>query len=589
VITLGLSGLPYAQQVYLRQNPGVDRISERVCQGLDSAAGLVIDGEVVAAAAEERFTGEKGTGAFPANAIDYCLREAGVGPNEVTMVAHGFAYDECRRLLRTDPRYFDEVLSGQTVVAELAKHGWTDVADRFHPVRHHVAHAASAFHPSGFDEALVVVSDGMGELDALSVFTGRAGTLNRVHHQDVSQSLGILYSLCTRFLGFAFNSDEYKVMGLAAYGDPGRYAPVFDRLVGLRAGAVEIDWPWTGLGAGTAGYPGAMGYLAGVAGFPARRGDAVVGPEHADFAAALQKRLAEVLTGLVSHWVGATGRQQVCLAGGTFLNCRANQDIAALPSVADLFVQPAAGDDGTAIGAALHVDAENASPRRSRERRRFNPFLGPAYPTEHVARVVEAAVDIGAVTAERIDDVEDYLRLAAADIAADRIVGWFHGRMEFGPRALGNRSILALPAGAAVKDRINALVKLREPFRPFAPALLEDEYDRLFEGRPLDPTAYMLCTATARDAARELVPGAVHDDGTSRVQVVPASLNPLFHRLLRKVQAATGVGCVINTSLNIKGQPLIMAPETAIKLFTGTGLDRLYLAGYRLSKPVGQA
>lgn len=583
MIVLGISGLPFAQDHLRRTTPGLDQLDERICQGLDSAAALVVDGRVIAAAAEERFSGEKGTGRLPVGAIDYCLRTAGIERRAVDVIAHGFNYDRFRRAFAKSTEYFDAVLSGRTVVDALTDAGWQDVQSRFHSVDHHVAHAASAAHPSGFESALCVVSDGMGETESLSVHRFADGGLHKLGSQSIVDSLGLLYSICTRFLGFQFNSDEYKVMGLAAYGNPDPYRALFEKLTRFdnARGVIKVDWPRGCLTDPERGYPAARAFLEEAA-FKPRPVDGQVHAEEADFAAALQARLTELLTDLVGHWLERTGERDLCLAGGTFLNCKSNQTLSELPGVDRIFVQPASGDDGTSLGAALHLAGERdrvvANPVG------FDPYLGPGYSAEQVRAELEARAADAGLGWEYLGVTEDYFARAAEDLAADRIIGWFHGRMEFGPRALGNRSILGLPNGDRIKERINGLVKFREPFRPFAPAVLDEDCDTVFDTRGLDPTSYMLCTARVREEHKPAVAGIVHADGSARLQKVRKDLNEVFWTLLAALKQRTGLGCVVNTSFNVKGQPLIMDPGTAIDTFRRIGLSCMYIEGFRVWK-----
>jgi carbamoyltransferase len=583
VLALGLSGLPFSQQAYLRDNPGIDPADSRICQGMDSAACLVGDGRIIAAAAEERFTGEKATGAFPANAIGYCLSEAGVRPRDVGIIAHGFNYDRFRRFFLHNLKQFDEALSSQTVIGELSRNGWDHVAERFRPVDHHLAHAASAYYASDFGEALSVVSDGMGEIVSLTVHHVRDGDFRQLHSQGIATSLGILYSLLTRFLGYTFNSDEYKVMGLSAYGDPSRYASFFAELLAEQDGRIKVGLPRAALRHPAQGYPDAMTYLGRSLGVARRNPAEEVRDVHADIAASFQARVTAVLTALVGHWLGQTGADSVCLSGGTFLNCVANGAIAQLPQVKRLFIPPAAGDDGTAIGSALYA----ASTRLTAP---YTPYSGPRYDSADVAKALKTVTaETAGLEWSLVSDLEQCLDLAARDIANDLIIAWFAGRMEFGPRALGNRSILALPGGRDIKDRLNHAVKLRESFRPFAPAILDSDYDEFFTGRALSPGRYMLVTVQARPERAAEIAGAVHVDGTARVQVVRRDENELFWRLLRKVKERTGIGCVINTSFNVKNQPIIRDPETAVRSFGTMALDRLYIEGYRVSPTAARA
>jgi carbamoyltransferase len=576
MIVLGLSGLPRSQDYRRRLHPDVSALDERICQGLDSAAAIVVDGRLVAAASEERFTGDKGTGALPVNAIAYCLQAAGVGPDDVDLVAHGFDYDRFKRAFVLQGEYFEQVLTGRTVIDGLTAAGWTRVEERFRPVEHHVAHAASAVLPSRADSALVVVSDGMGETESLTVQRFADGRLEKLHSQPIAASLGLLYSIATRFLGFQFNSDEYKVMGLAPYGDPQRFRPVFEKLAHFdpERGGVAVNWPSGSLADAEQGYPHALAYLAEQS-FTPTPPDGDIHRDEADFAASLQERLTEVLVQLVEHWLERTGERTLCLAGGTFLNCKANQSLANLPQVEAMFVQPASGDDGSAVGAALQVAAENGEKIDSGVP--FDPYLGPGYGVEDVRRALEARPDLSWTY---LGESDEYFERAAADIAADKVLAWFSGRMEFGPRALGNRSIIARPNGDRIKERINSAVKFREAFRPFAPAVLDEDRDRLFITKGLDPDLYMLATAQVRPEARETVSGITHSDDSARIQTVRDDINPVFARLLREVKASTGTGCVVNTSFNVKGQPLIMDPVTAIDTFSRIAIDRLYIEGY---------
>jgi carbamoyltransferase len=576
MIVLGLSGLPNAQEDHLREHPDAEPIDRRICQGMDSAACLVVDGEIIAAAAEERFTGHKGTGALPVNAIAFCLEQAGMAPDDVDVITHGFDHDRFRRYFNRTPGYFDRVLSNRTVVDGLVAAGWRDVESRFRPVVHHLAHAASAYHVSGFDSALSIVSDGMGEIVSLTVQRITADGVEELHSQGLKTSLGLLYSIVTRYLGYTFNSDEYKVMGLSAYGAPQRFAWFFQGFLRHEEGRIEVDWPRGALARGPEGYPVAMAFLEESLGVPRRTPGEEVSDVYADIAAAFQARFTDVLVALVRYWTDHTGLDSVCLSGGTFLNCLANEAIAGLPGVRALFIPPGASDDGTAVGAALHV--------AGRFRGVYTPYTGPGYRPDEVEVALKSARSAGSP----VDWIEhgftdEYYDLAADDIVADRLIAWFAGRMEFGPRALGNRSILALPNGKDIKNRLNRVVKLREGFRPFAPAILDSDYAEVFENPAADPARYMLCTARVRPGQAARISGAVHVDGTARVQIVRREDNEAFWTLLHRVKRRTGLGCVINTSFNVKDQPIIASPELAVAGFASMSLDRLYAEGFRVS------
>ncbi|WP_387690491.1 carbamoyltransferase [Photorhabdus sp. RM71S] len=578
MVILGISGLPNAQRFLRENNPEVSKLDERICQGVDSAACVIIDGKIVAAAAEERFMGEKGTGRFPANAINYCLAEAGLMQDDIQVIAHGFNYDNYRRFFMSNEALFEEVFSGKTVINALADKGWQNIESRFQGVDHHLAHAASAFYPSGFPSALCVISDGMGEIESLSVYLAKGQQFQKLYSQPISSSLGIFYSICTRFLGFVFNSDEYKVMGLAAYGNPERYRDIFNELAQFDAesGTIQINWLPKAFDNAEYGFPGAMAQLSDMFGFTPRSEDNILLDVHQDFAAGLQEKFTLLLKQLVTYWLQKTGETSLCFAGGSFLNCKANQVLCQLDGLENVFIQPASGDDGSALGAALFVAGgyhNDVDPC-------FNPYLGPRFSTDEVRNVLFRHGGNAGMKWRYLGLNDDYFVSAAKDIAEDKIIAWFHGRMEFGPRALGNRSILALPTGERIKDRINSTVKFREAFRPFAPAILDEDCDTIFETRNLMPTRYMLCTAKVKPEMMGPVSGIVHADGTARIQLVERTFNATFWRLLKEVQKITGYGCLVNTSFNIQGQPLIMSPEIAIETFLKTSLDKLYIEGF---------
>jgi carbamoyltransferase len=423
----------------------------------------------------------------------------------------------------------------------------------------------------------------MGEIESLTVFHAQGREFKKLHSQPVKKSLGLLYSICTRFLGFAFNSDEYKVMGLAAYGNGARYAKAFDTFTQFdpRTGSINVSWPQEALAHAEMGYPAAMEFLAATFGMEPRSGADDLLDCHADFAAALQEKFSALLQSLVAFWLDRSGESKLCLAGGSFLNCKANERICNLPAVKQAFIQPASGDDGTALGAALYQSViAGESPLHD-----FTPYLGPAYPSEDIRKILNDVSTKLGLKWRYMGLCDAYFEEAANDLANDKILAWFHGRMEFGPRALGNRSILARANGNSIKDRINRLVKFREPFRPFAPAVLDTDCDHLFESKKHQPTKYMLCTARVREHAMQTVSGVAHADGSARIQIVDRASNDIFWRLLTEVKKICGYGCAINTSFNVKGQPLIMSPDVALSTFNDIALDKLYMEGFVVWKP----
>ncbi|PHM61676.1 carbamoyltransferase family protein [Xenorhabdus ishibashii] len=582
MIVLGLSGLPQAQKWLTDSYPNINPLDTRICQGLDSAACIVVDGKIIAAAAEERFTGIKGTGQFPQEAIAYCLQSAGVTKDEVDIIAHGFNYNAYRRFFISpaDKTMFDAVYRSETVISMLEQDGWTSVKKRFRPVDHHLAHAASAFFPSGFNSALCIVADGMGETESVSIFNCHDDKLERLSSQSISSSPGICYSICTRFLGFMFNSDEYKVMGLAAYGNPEKYSAFFEKFICFddNNGQIVIRWPQGALKSAAEGYPHAMAWLQTSTGLTPCTSSDELSNSHTDFAAALQKRFAEIFCHLTSWWLSKTGHTHLCLAGGVFLNCRVNQQISTLPAVSDMFIQPASGDDGSALGAALACLKYDYKGERL-----FSPYLGPSYTDEDITAILKE-LKYKDLSVSHTGLSNQYFESAAQAIKDDLIIAWFNGRMEFGPRALGNRSILALPSGKNIKERINRTVKFREGFRPFAPAVTDECLEQIFDVKHLTPYYYMLSTTNVREGMVGAVSGVIHTDGTARTQVVSGRFNPVFYRLLQEVSKKTGYGCVVNTSFNVKGQPLILDPRTALETFMNTSLDKLYLQGFIVCK-----
>ncbi len=579
MIVLGYSGLD-ASVRHAREDSDLRPGEERIVQGLDSAAALLIDGRVVAAAAEERFSFEKHTNAFPRESILYCLKTAGLSPDEVDLVAHGFAFSRHAHLLSAGKRY-EQVLDPQRQI-ELF-HDKLDLplpVEKFFSVPHHLAHAGSCCFPSGLDEALCVICDGVGEIESLSVYAFRSGGFELLDRFLAKDSLGILYGLVTLHLGFQFNADEYKVMGLAPYGDPERFRSFFDSIIEFRDhGRYSVDL--TGFDGNNAPY---------YRGFLRHLADTVIDrpqtserlpQRHCDFAAAAQECLEKLLFHVIAHWRQRTGLRTLCMAGGVALNCTFNGKLLDSRMFDQIYVQPAAGDDGTALGAAM-IAARHAGEVLSPANHREIPFYGPSYSAEAIAAAVARegggldVADLGSPWAAAAD--------AAKALAEGEIIAWFQGRMEFGPRALGNRSILANPLLPDIKDRLNAVIKLREGFRPFAPAVAAERAAEYFDFVPSPMFDTMLATCHTRPEWRHRLPGVTHVDGSARMQTVDAARNGLFHRLIGCFGQLTGVHCVVNTSFNLRGQPVRVSPSVAIETFRKVRLARLYLGSLRLSK-----
>ncbi|MGH9466715.1 MAG: carbamoyltransferase family protein [Terriglobales bacterium] len=580
---LGVSGLENAVPFKMRQWPQLDGREYRICQGQDAAAALVVDGEIVAAAAEERFTRRKHTGAFPVHAIEYCLREAGIEPGELDEIAHGFDYEPYRHIYSMDApsrALYEEVFSNEALLAQARRDLPEISAGQVHRVPHHVAHAASAALTSGWDECLVVVNDAMGEVQSLSVYRWAGGQLERLIELPVGDSIGILYSLITLHLGFDFNSDEYTIMGLAPYGDPARFRAFFDEAVQLCAnGALRI--PMLRLNRTREEretYAATRAHLDAHL-VPRRAPEGELAQEHQDVAAALQECLDRAVLHVCEYFGKQSGLRRLALAGGVALNCSTNERLAASGWFDEVYIQPAAGDDGSALGAALQRAAQAGE---ARSRRMPVPLLGPAYGP---ARIAEALRGYGGrVRARGFDSFDGVCAEAARNIAEGRVIAWYRGRMEFGPRALGNRSILADPGHPEMRNRINAMVKKREAFRPFAPACSEETAPHWFAIAPGTALPYMVRAVDVRPEHRAALPAVTHINGTARLQTVSRAGHPDFHQLLQAVGRTTGREMVLNTSFNVKGQPIVNTPEEAIETFLGTGIEVLFLEDHVLSR-----
>ena len=579
---LGISGLPNSAH-FKALGVGLESGEHRIRQGLDAAAALLVDGEIVAAAAEERFTGEKQTGSFPLGAIEYCLSEAGLHIDQVDEIVHSFEFSPYEKVWRLDAasgELYDRVLSRDSLLQDVDRYLPGVPHEHVHHLQHHLAHAASAYYTSGWDECLVVVIDGMGEVHSASIYHARGGKLKKLRDISAMNSIGILYSLITMHLGFDFNGDEYKVMGLAPYGNACRVSSFFEKAVEfLPNGSIRI--PILGLNhtrEDRENYRATRRYLDEALG-TRRRKDEEISSHHRDIAAALQECLERTLSHICGYFQKETGLRRLALAGGVALNCAANGVLARSGMFDEVYVQPASGDDGAALGAALFRASFHGEVRNERQP---VPFLGPA---SSQAAIDSAIGEYGnLIDVIRFSSVEETCAAAAQWIAYGRVIAWHRGRMEFGPRALGNRSILADPAHPEMRDRINAMVKKREAFRPFAPAVSAEQAHIWFEMEPGTLLPYMITTVNVREVHRGTLPAITHVNGTARVQTVSAIDNPDFHALLVAVGKATSREMVLNTSFNVKGQPIVNTPHEAISTFLGTGIQALFLENNLIKK-----
>lgn len=580
---IGISGLPNSVPFKQKHWPGLDPREYRISQGHDAAAALIIDGEIVAAAAEERFNRKKHTGDFPLCAISYCLSEAGIALEEVDEIAHGFDYSRLQQLYAGDPisaKLYREVFSREALLEAVTNSLPGVPADRVHSVNHHLAHAASAYFTSGWKECLVVVIDAMGEIHSASIFAATDGKLVKIREISANDSIGILYSLLTLHLGFDFNADEYKIMGLAPYGDPTRFRSFFEEVVQFRAdGTIRI--PILRLNQSRderENYLKTRGYLSERL-LPPRKPEDEITDMHRDLAAALQECLNRTVIHICRSFGESTGLRKLAMAGGVALNCAANGKLLRSGVFDEIYIQPAAGDDGVALGAALYRSSQAG---KIINRRIPVPFYGPAPCADQVEVALRQFSDRICVT--HLGSLDQTCSEAAKLIVDGRVLAWYRGRMEFGPRALGNRSILADPANPHMRDRINAMVKKREAFRPFAPAVSVDQVHRWFELPPKTELPYMIATADVREEHRAAFPAVTHIDGTARVQTVSPRDNSDFYALLRAVGKATGREMVLNTSFNVKGQPIVNTPREAIETFLGTGIEFLFVENSLISR-----
>jgi carbamoyltransferase len=552
----------------------------------DAAAALVVDGRLVCAAEEERFNRIKHCAGFPAQAAAWCLADAGLAPADLDHVAIGrdpkanLGHKVLRTLLHgPSPRYLKARLENaarvRDVRAELSAALGEEVTAALHTVEHHQAHVASAFFVSPFEDAAILTLDGFGDFASTMLAEGRGSSFRVLERVLFPHSLGIFYTAVTQWLGFPKYGDEGKVMGLAPYGTP-RFADELRRAVRPKGDVFELDLDWfvhhrEGVDMtwdeGTPSIGRLFSARMEEAFGPARAPGEELTSLHEDVAASLQAVLEDTYLHLVRSLWERTRIPRICLAGGVALNAVANGRIRPETPFEDVFVQPAAGDSGIAVGAAFHVwNQELGEPRG------FvmgHAYTGPGYSEAECAGALAAA----GLEAERLDD-DALVAEVAGRIAAGDVVGWFQGRMEFGPRALGNRSIVADPRRPDMKDVLNARIKHREPFRPFAPSILAEQTAEWYEQDY--PSPYMVLVYRTRAEKRELVPGVNHVDDTGRLQTVTEAANPRFYRLIREFERQTGVPIVLNTSFN-ENEPIVMTPQHAVETFQKTRMDLLVL------------
>jgi carbamoyltransferase len=573
----------------------------------DAAAALLIDGQVVAAAQEERFTRLKHDPSLPVRAAGWCLRHAGLRVEDIDqLVFYEKPLRKFERILTTSVAAFPRSALSfpRQMKAWLGDKLWTRnrLVEAFGVPsakigfsEHHLSHAASAFYSSPFERAAVLVADGVGEWATTSIWRGGPEGLTPLAEVRWPHSLGLVYSALTAFLGFAVNEGEYKVMGMAAWGQP-RYLEQLHQIAKLTPGggfALDLDvfsHHWHPTRATTArleallGPPRAPGSPIALLEPGADAAARAESQRHADIAASTQRWLEDALLHVVRHAHALSGEDALCLAGGVALNAVANHRLAAEGPFARLFVQPAAGDAGGALGAAQW--AAHAVFGQPRPAGPFRVDLGPEIDVGHARQLAE---DLGFPHAE-VSGEDQLAAGVAADLLAGRAVGFVQGRAELGPRALGHRSILADPRGAGTAERVNRQIKLREPFRPFAPSARAADMG-LFEVPPAaaDLAPYMVIASPAADRLRAEAPAVVHVDGTARPQAVDPGQEPLYHAVLEQLHAATGLGVALNTSFNLKGEPLVGSATDALATLARSGLDAVWIGPLRIGRPSARA
>jgi carbamoyltransferase len=557
----------------------------------DSAAALVVDGRIVAAAQEERFTRKRHDAGFPENAIRYCLEEANLRSEDLAYVAF---YD--KPLLK-----FDRILETYLAFAPRGLRAfskalplWTKEklflrrelrrrlgsAAKLVFLEHHESHAASAFFPSPYESAAILTIDGVGEWATAAYGVGEGSRIRLLRQLEFPHSAGLLYSAFTYYCGFRVNSGEYKLMGLAPYGKPVYADTIYKHLVDLKLdGSVWLDMRYFEYGHGLTMTGERLHRLFGG---PPRIPDAPIEQRHMDLAASIQAVTEEVVMRMARHVKAETSARNLVLAGGVALNCVANGRLLREGPYESIWIQPAAGDAGGALGAALfvwHQLLENER-RPQRHDAQEGTLLGPHYSSEQIRGWLGAkAVPFTWYASQA--EMDEWL---AEQLAAGKVIGWFQGRMEFGPRALGARSILADARSPKMQEALNRKVKFRESFRPFAPAVLHEHASEWFEMDPHHESPYMLLTAAVRESRRSTLPAVTHVDYSARVQTVTEAGNPGFHALLQAFFKLTGCPVLVNTSFNIRGEPIVCTPQDAYSAFLASDIDVLVLEDVVVNK-----
>ncbi len=583
----------------------------------DSAACLLKDGDIVAAAQEERFTRKKHDASFPHHSINYCLKQAGISANQVTnIVFYEKPFVKFERLLETylafAPKGFksfakampiwikDKLFQKSILIKEIKNTLGSEInwRERLLFSEHHLSHAASAFYPSPFKKAAILTLDGVGEWTTTSLAIGEGKNLKVLKEIHFPHSLGLLYSAFTYYIGFKVNSGEYKVMGLAPYGKP-KYADLIKKkLIKIaKDGSFQLDMSYFDYPTGLTMTNKKFNNLFDG---PPRKSETNLTQREMDLAASVQKVTEEIIVKIAKEIAKETGEKNLCLAGGVALNCVANGILLREKIFDNIWIQPAAGDAGGALGSALSVWHLHHSKERNLPHMRDKmkgSYLGPSFTNEEI----EAELSLCGAKFKKLSET-DLIEKVTSALVTEKAVGWMQGRMEFGPRALGARSIIADPRSSLMQKQLNLKVKYRESFRPFAPSILRDDVTEWFE---LDvDSPYMLIVANVQknkclkmkseeknlfgidklNVPRSSIPAITHVDYSARIQTVHKDTNPMYFALISKFKEKTGCPLIVNTSFNVRGEPIICTPTDAFKCFMGTELDILAVGNYLLFK-----
>ncbi|OQX82988.1 MAG: hypothetical protein B6D53_03325 [Candidatus Omnitrophica bacterium 4484_49] len=583
------------------------------CYYHDSAAVLLRDGILIAAAEEERFTRVKHDYAFPYNAIKFCLEYEGISGKDLGYVVfHEKPFLKFERIIKTIISTYPKsaCLFQEVAINWMKEKLWikSRIADYLNITEdkilfceHHLSHASSAFLCSPFKESAILTVDGVGEWATLTLGKGRAdwdgSGENKVeifNQINFPHSLGLLYSVFTAFLGFKVNNGEYKVMGMSAYGKPKYLDRIYEIVKVNSDGSFRLNMKYFSYHYSTR--QSFNKNFIGLFGLPRTPGERFVldgnrgasseemrkSRRYADIASSIQKFTEDILIKIANHLYDKTGFKNLCMAGGVALNCVANYKILNNTPFENIFIQPAAGDSGAALGAALYVWHCFLN-----NRRKFvlnHTYWGKGYSSVEVEKILQNK----GVMYKKFDGQKELIDYVGSRIINQKVIGWYQGRFEWGPRALGNRSILADPRNARMKEIVNNKIKFREPFRPFAPSVLKEYACDFFEIRDVNahyPFKFMLYTVSGR--REEEIPAVIHVDGSSRIQVVDKDINPLYYELIERFYHHTGIPLVLNTSFNLKGEPIVNTPEEAYNTFLRSGMDVLVLENYVIEKKEG--